>query len=301
MRYASSRAISSRSRRSPPNSVRLTGRRKPRSLLRQTLDLGVRNERQRAVLEHNLAIALKQQKKFGDALVLLDAARAKAPDLPALDYNRGNTLQQLGRLEEAVESYRSAIQRNPLDMAAHEEMNALLYRLGDDAGFLRSYDDTAVLYPEVGQLPLHKGNFLYLRGEFEQARDAFDRARSLLPDSVTPHDGMALASARLGHFDQAIAEHEIALRMEPEKCAWLAQLRPDAARGGRREKGTLCGRACGRDRAGKPDGARDLGPCVARAGRFARSGHERCRNAGARVRGGTAGRLCLDGGFQRRN
>src|SRR5205814_8946912 len=76
-------------------------------------------------------------------------------------------------------------------------------------------DDVALLSPEIGQLPLHKANFLYLRGEYESARDAFDRARSLLPDSVTPHDGLALALARLGELDSAIAEHEIALRMEP--------------------------------------------------------------------------------------
>ena len=187
-------------------------------LVRQTLDLGVKNERQAAALEHNLGIALKQQNRHDEALALFDAAYAKAPDMPAVDYNRGNTLQSLGRLEEAVESFRRALLRNPLDMAAHEELNQLLYRRGDDANFLRSYDDAALLYPEIGQLPLHKGNFLYLRGEFESARDAFDRARSLLPDSVTPHDGLALALARLGEFDAAVAEHEVALRMEPDNA-----------------------------------------------------------------------------------
>jgi tetratricopeptide (TPR) repeat protein len=187
-------------------------------LLRQTLDLGVKNERQAAALENNFGIALKQQKKFAEALQQFDAARAKAPEIPAVDYNRGNTLQNLGRLEEAVESYHRALQRNPLDMAAHEELNQLLYRLGDEANFLRSYDDVAQLYPEIGQLPLHKANFLYLRGEYESARDAFDRARALLPDSVTPHDGLALVLARLGEFDSAIAEHETALRMEPDNA-----------------------------------------------------------------------------------
>jgi tetratricopeptide (TPR) repeat protein len=190
-------------------------------LIRQTLALGIRNERQVAALEHNLGIALKQQNKFDEALAFLDAARAKEPDIPALDYNRGNALQHLGRLEDAVESYRRAIARNPLDLAAHEELNELLYRLGDDANFLRSYDDVALLYPEIGELPLHKGNFLFLRGEFERARDAFARAGDLLRDSVTPHDGLALALARLGQFDPAIAEHEIALNMEPENThAW---------------------------------------------------------------------------------
>jgi len=190
-------------------------------ILRQALDLGVRNPRQAAALEHNLAIALKQQNRYADALVLFDAAQSKVPEMPFADYNRGNTLQHLGRLEEAVSSYRLALARNPLDMAAHEEINALLYRLGDAENFLRSYDDAAALYPEVGEPWLHKGNFLHLKGDFENAREAFERAVHLLPDSVTPHDGLALSLARLGEFDKAIIQHELALRMEPENAhAW---------------------------------------------------------------------------------
>lgn len=183
-------------------------------LMRQTLSLDIRNPRQVAALEHNLAIALKQQERYPEALELLEAAQTKVPDMPLADYNRGNTLQHLGRLEDAVKSYRQAIARNPLDMAAHEELNELLYRLGDDENFLRSYDDAALLYPEIGQIPLHKGNFLYLRGDLEAAREAFLRAVPLLPGSVTPHDGLALVLARLNEFDRAIAEHESALRVE---------------------------------------------------------------------------------------
>ncbi|HEX9159681.1 MAG TPA: putative 2OG-Fe(II) oxygenase, partial [Rhizomicrobium sp.] len=160
--------------------------------------------------------ALKMQKNFAEALGFFDAARAKVPDMPTVDYNRGNTLQNLARLDEAVDAYRSALAGNPLDMAAHQDLNQLLYRLGDDTNFLRSYDDVSLLYPEVGELALHKGNFLYLKGDFEGARDAFNRAKGLLPESVTPHDGLALALARLGDVDTAIAEHEAALRMEPD-------------------------------------------------------------------------------------
>ena len=187
-------------------------------LMRQTLSLDVRNPRQVAALEHNLAVALKQQERYPEALALLEAAQAKVPEMPAADYNRGNTLQHLGRLPEAVESYRRAIARNPLDMAAHEELNELLYRLGDDENFLRSYDDAALLYPEIGEIQVHKGDFLYLRGDWESAREAFQRAAPLIPDSVTPRDGLALAFARLNEFDNAIAEHETALRMEPENA-----------------------------------------------------------------------------------
>jgi len=191
------------------------------TLLRQTLALGSRDPRQIAALEHNLGISVKMQGRFGEALRLFDAAQTKVPDMVMVDYNRGNTFQQLGLLEEAVACYRRAIGRNPLDMAAHRDLNALLYRLGRDTEFLRSYDEVGSLYPEVGALPLSKGEFLFLKQDFDGAEEEFRRATPLIPDNVMPHDGLGMILARRGDFDAAIAEHETALRMEPENAhAW---------------------------------------------------------------------------------
>src|SRR5579871_1962979 len=53
-------------------------------LLRQTLDLGIRDQRQVAALEHNLGIALSQQKKYAEALPYFDTAQSKVPEMPAV-------------------------------------------------------------------------------------------------------------------------------------------------------------------------------------------------------------------------
>lgn len=188
------------------------------TLLRQTLMLGVRDPRQAAALEHNLGVALKLQNRFPEAMQLFDAAQNKVPDMPAVDYNRGNILQQVGILEEAVNSYRRALAANPLDMRAHRDINHLFYRLGHDDDFLRSYDDAMGLYPDIGQLPLAKAEFLFLHGDFERAREYFERAGRLLPEHVMPHDGLGMIFARMKDFDRALAEHEIALKMEPQNA-----------------------------------------------------------------------------------
>jgi tetratricopeptide (TPR) repeat protein len=202
----------------------LTEQKRPKeaeTLLRQTLALGSRDPRQLAALEHNLGVAVKMQGRFEEALRLFDAAQTKVPDLVMVDYNRGNALQQLGFLEEAVASYRRALGRNPLDMNAHRDLNALLYRLGRDSEFLRSYDEVAALYPDVGALPLDKGQFLFLKEDFDGAEEEFRRAVRLKPDDVMPHDGLGLILARKGEFDAAITEHETAVRMEPTNVqAW---------------------------------------------------------------------------------
>lgn len=177
--------------------------------------------RQKAALQHNLAMSMKQQRRFDDALALFDTAQAAVPDMPHVDYNRANTLQELGRGEEAVDFYRRAVIRNPLDIAAHDNLNRLLYRLGQDDEFLSSLDEVAALYPDVGTLPLTKANLLMQLERHEEAAEAYRRAAPLLPDNVTPHDGLGMIAARLGQFDEAIAAHERALAMEPQNApAW---------------------------------------------------------------------------------
>lgn len=190
-------------------------------VLRQALALAPREPRQVAALEHNLGVSRRMQGDLAGALKFFNAAQEKVPDMPAVDYNRANTLQELGRLEEAVVSYRRALARNPLDMAAHDDLNRLLYRLGDDESFLKSYDDAAALYPEIGALPIAKANYLFLKEDYDGAREYFELAKRIVPESVTPYDGLGLIFARKGEFDNAIREHETAVRMESQNApAW---------------------------------------------------------------------------------
>lgn len=190
-------------------------------ILRRALAAGSRDPRQIAALQHNLGVSLKLQRRFAEALELFDAAQAAAPEMPAVDYNRGNILQEVGRAEEAVDSYRRAIVRNPLDLSAHGDLNRLLYRLGRDGEFLASLDEVAALYPEVGELPLTKGDFLFRAERFEDAIEAYQRAAARLTGNVTPYDGLGMIYARTGRFDDAIKNHEIAVEMEPENAhAW---------------------------------------------------------------------------------
>jgi uncharacterized protein (TIGR02466 family) len=190
-------------------------------IIRQTLALRPRELRDISILEHNLGVALKLQDRYEEALQMFDSAQARTPGLQMADYNRASTLQQMGRLEEAEFCYRRAITVNPLDMLAHRDLNSLLYRMGRDDVFLRSYDDVAALFPDVDAIPLAKADFLFKKDDFEAARECYERAIFLGPDNVTPLDGLGMVLARLGDFENAIARHEAAVKLEPQNAnAW---------------------------------------------------------------------------------
>lgn len=82
-------------------------------LLRQALAAGAGEPRLAATLAHKLGIALQRQKKFVEALSLFDAAQAKVADFPAVDFARGEALQQMGRWEEAGLCFRKVLARRP--------------------------------------------------------------------------------------------------------------------------------------------------------------------------------------------
>jgi tetratricopeptide (TPR) repeat protein len=112
-------------------------------LLRQTLSLGVRDPRQVAALEHTLGVALKEQRRFHEALRLFDLAQAKVPEMLAVDYNRGNVFQQLGLLENAIASYRQAILRQPDHVDALACLALMLTQTGDFSD-ARAFGERAV-------------------------------------------------------------------------------------------------------------------------------------------------------------
>lgn len=186
------------------------------TVLRQALASAPANPRQVAAIEHNLGASLAKQNRFSEALQLFDSAQSKVPEMSFVDYNRANALQGLGELDAAVEFYRRAIARNPLDMRAHNDLNNLLYRLNRDDEMLRSYDEAFALYPAAGGLPLAKANFLFSREDYDRAREQYEISATVLPDLAKPHDGLALIHARKGDFEAAIREHEIAVAREPQ-------------------------------------------------------------------------------------
>lgn len=183
-------------------------------LIKQVLAAGVQDKRQLAAFHQNMGVAVKLQNRLPEALQWFDSAQTLVPEIPLVDLNRASTLHKLGRNEEALEFYRRAIARNPLDIVAHRDLNFLLYQMGRDEEFTRSYDETAVFYPEASGLHLAKANLLFKAGQFERAEESYRVAISMEPGVVYCHDGLALSLAAQGKYDDAITEHQRALKYD---------------------------------------------------------------------------------------
>ena len=143
--------------------------------------------------------------------------------------NLALSLDLQGKPEAAIAALQRAVALAPMNLEAHRELNALLYRMGRKDAFLASYDATIQhLSPshtaERGALLLQKAGLLMDAERFAEARDCFARVATLAPRSAGPQNGLAAANARLGQLDESMAAYERSLLLQPDDPATKVHL-----------------------------------------------------------------------------
>lgn len=175
----------------------------------------VKTTRQRATVEKNLGRARQARGDLPGALARLERAEILAPDLPSLAYNKADVLQHLGRREEALAAFRQAVTESPLDLYAHRALNQLIFSLGRDEEFLRSYDE-AFRRTADPRLHIAKASALLLAGRVEEAVQGFESVVRRCPEDVDARYGLASAQVRRKQFSSAISEFRKALARRPQ-------------------------------------------------------------------------------------
>ncbi|HEX4178587.1 MAG TPA: tetratricopeptide repeat protein, partial [Rhizomicrobium sp.] len=141
-----------------------------------------------AMLHTNLGLALRHQRRDAEALAAYDQAAALEPALPGLDIHRAEALQNLGRYDEALDTYRKAIAGRPGDAQAHRLYNDLLYRLKRD-DYLSSYNNA----PPTRALLLGRAQFL---SQERRGEECLAIHRELLSrDANDPRAALGVAEA----------------------------------------------------------------------------------------------------------
>ena len=131
--------------------------------------------------------------------------------------NLGNTLQELGRLDEAEASYRQAIALKPDYAKAHCNLGNTLKALGrlDDAE--ASLRQAIALKPDYAEAHNNLGNTLKELGRFDESISSYARAINLKADFHNAYSnlGIALRNARFNKGDQNL--YSILINLLTEK------------------------------------------------------------------------------------
>src|SRR5881398_597884 len=140
---------------------------------------------------------------------------ADVPDGAKPHFDYGSALKKQGKLDEATEQYRTALQFNPNYAEAH-------LNLGDALGGQAKFDaalphmEAALrLQPNNGDFHLMYANLLQRIGRNDEAAVHFETGIRLNPISADAHYSYAAFLAALGKNDECISELRAVLRLKP--------------------------------------------------------------------------------------
>jgi TolB-like protein/Tfp pilus assembly protein PilF len=142
-----------------------------------------------------------------------DAAEKAAeidPELPAAQIALARVFGSRGRYKKSIAGIRSILSKHPRPDDAQQELALNYEQVGE-------LDEAESLYRVATHMGEDKwfnwnslGAFLLRTGEYEEAREVFDTARSLAPPGViTPHENLAAMAILEGDIEGAIAAYDL--------------------------------------------------------------------------------------------
>jgi tetratricopeptide (TPR) repeat protein len=122
--------------------------------------------------------------------------------------NLGSVLAAVGRRDEAIAAYERALAAAPAMIEAREDLAVLLARAGRFTEAEAQLREAIARGPSSPRVHAQLGATLGAQGRFGEAVAAYQEAVRLAPRSVDAYAGLAEAEAKGGDFDRAITAAE---------------------------------------------------------------------------------------------
>jgi Tfp pilus assembly protein PilF len=209
---------------------------KAEALYRKALE----EDPEQADVLHLLGVVAFQRGNSETAIELIELALPELADLPEPHLNLGNALRQVGRLADAVDSYRRAIALNPDYGMAHSNLAATLIDQDEFAAGLASAERAVELIPDFAGAHVSRGAALLGLERFAEAEAPLRQALALLPDQAEIHNNLGVALQQLDRVDEAIAHFERAAILDPDQARTQKNLGGVLERQGRLEAAMVC-------------------------------------------------------------
>src|SRR5262245_9375141 len=140
---------------------------------------------------------------------------ADVPDGAKPHFDYGSALQKEGKLDEAIEHYRTAIQLNPKYAEAHLNLGSALTSQAKFDTAVPHMETALRLEPNNGDFHLMYANLLQRIGRNDDAAFHFQTGTRLKPNSADAHYTYAAFLVAVGKDDDYISELRTVLRLKP--------------------------------------------------------------------------------------
>lgn len=189
--------------------------------------LAVREDPNYALAYAGMAEAFWREYQIKKDSALLERARTHGvhaihlnDQLAPVQVTMGLIRTSAGQYEDAVRSFRNALQHEPLDVDAHRGLARAYEASGRTEEAEAIYQQAIRLRPNSWASHKDLGVFYFYKDRYRQAEASFRRVIELTPDNYQAYTNLGAANLKLGRNQEAAALFERSLAIRPEAFAY---------------------------------------------------------------------------------
>ena len=158
------------------------------------------------IAHNNLAIALAGEGKLDEAIEHYKTALRIKPDKAKAHYNLANVLTDRGKLDEAIRHYEEAIRIDDRYAKAYHNLGLALARQGKLDEAAACFEKALRIDPQMLDARLNLGALFGKLGRTDEAIREYKEVVRLKPSAAEAHEGLATGFALKGDYAEAWKE-----------------------------------------------------------------------------------------------
>ena len=162
------------------------------------------------------AILAGDPKKWGDAIAQAQQGAFLNPRHPVVQVEVGRIFEAGGNLDQAVSSYRKALDADPTYVPALLALVEAQIRSGKTDDALASVQNLVRQHPQSAQAQLLLGRMLLRKGDWAGASAALEKAVAGLPGNAEAHARLGYAYQFTRRAPEALAAYRKAVELDPK-------------------------------------------------------------------------------------
>lgn len=165
---------------------------------------------------NGLGSAYMEQGKVDEAIECFREAVEIMPGYSAAQNNLGRALAESGNNEEAAKYYEEALRVDSNNPNAYNNLANSLLRQGKVDEAIEYYRKSLELDPDSALTHFNLALTLHQNGRADEAARHYEASLRLDPDNADAHNNLGLILTQRGKFKEAIVHYEKALEINPE-------------------------------------------------------------------------------------
>ncbi len=163
----------------------------------------------------NLGNAYQMLGRLEESIREYKTALRLKPNLEDAQNNLGNAYGKLGRLDEAVRAYKTALTLKPDYLDAHYNLGLIYYKQGRPSEAIMTLEKAVQIKPDFVQAHNALGGIYLVQGQWKESAQEYQIILKQYPDLVEAHYNLGIAYYQLGQLQEARHEFERTLQIKP--------------------------------------------------------------------------------------